>query len=241
MQYFMMRSIRQWLGAVFGAVIVLSATTTPAQVIGTFRWQFAPYCNVVTLQVKQDGAAFQLSGTDDQCGAGVVAAANGSAHVNPNGTIGVALTVVRPDGQTMPGTATLNLATISGAWRDQYGNSGAFLFNPASSPAGDPRRVRLTGNLAIAFRAAANSAPGFAPISFGTVLATPPVVHIIPVGGPPTAQCPGSVSAPLAAPGHLCVFKAYEQNVGIHVVLDGSINDGADTSGASVGAVRGCG
>ena len=31
--------------------------------------------------------------------------------------------------------------------------------------------------------------------------------HVVAEGGPPTAQCPGTVDAPQAAPGHLCVYE----------------------------------
>lgn len=44
-------------------------------------------------------------------------------------------------------------------------------------------------------------------ISFGG-FQTParPVAHIVPVGGPSTAECPGSVAQPEAASGHLCFY-----------------------------------
>src|SRR5262245_16165508 len=79
-------------------VALMTAATASAQVLGTFRWQLAPFCNVVTLTVVQNGPAFSLHGTDDQCGAPRFAAVSGSAHLNPDGTAGLAFTVMRPDG-----------------------------------------------------------------------------------------------------------------------------------------------
>lgn len=51
-------SPRRWPGAIVGLGIVFAASTASAQVIGTFRWQFAPYCNVVTLRVEQKGDVY---------------------------------------------------------------------------------------------------------------------------------------------------------------------------------------
>ncbi len=51
-------------------------------------------------------------------------------------------------------------------------------------------------------------------ISFGTTFSAAPVVHIIPVGGPPPAGCSGTVTAPDASPGHLCVFASLADNIG---------------------------
>jgi hypothetical protein len=44
-------------------------------------------------------------------------------------------------------------------------------------------------------------------ISFNVSLANVPAVSISRVGGAPTAACPGSVSAPAAAPGNLCIYE----------------------------------
>ena len=50
---------------VLALVGVLNAS---AQALGTFRWQQQPFCNVVTFNVVQQGAVYQLDGFDDQCG-----------------------------------------------------------------------------------------------------------------------------------------------------------------------------
>jgi hypothetical protein len=56
-------------------------------------------------------------------------------------------------------------------------------------------------------------APILSFISFGFRLAAPPTPHYIRVGDPPVAQCPGTVTNPQAAPGHLCAYEATAVNV----------------------------
>lgn len=114
-----------------------------AQTIGTFRWQFAPYCNTVILTVEGRGPVYQLTGYDDECGSAIRAAASGSAHLNADGTVGMGITIVRPDGVSVESAVALSLATLSGAWNDGFGNSGTFAFNP-SSPAGSPRPLAMS-------------------------------------------------------------------------------------------------
>ncbi len=123
--------------------LVLLMTIAPAlasaQSLGAFRWQFQPYCNVVTLIVSQVGGVFALDGFDDQCGAGQRASVAGTAALNPDGSVGMGLAIV-----TAPGAAplhvavALSLATVSGTWRDSTGASGALVFDPAST-GGAPR------------------------------------------------------------------------------------------------------
>jgi hypothetical protein len=47
-----------------------------------------------------------------------------------------------------------------------------------------------------------------ATISFPIPLATAPAVHIIPVGGPPTSDCPGTDANPSATGGSLCIYES---------------------------------
>lgn len=49
------------------------------------------------------------------------------------------------------------------------------------------------------------------PIDFGVTLSAPPESHIVLPGDTPSTACPGTLVAPDAAPGHLCV---YEQSSG---------------------------
>lgn len=116
-----------------------------AQVIGTFRWQLLPYCNVVTLAVTQQGAQYLLDGTDDQCGVGA-AAVRGLGFLNPNGTVGFGFTVVTtPGGLPVHVDATLNVPSLGGTWRDSDGRTGPFLFLTGAPAAGAPRPAASGG------------------------------------------------------------------------------------------------
>lgn len=121
------------------AMTGLVSATAEAQVIGTFSWQMQPYCNVVSVTVTQNGARYTLDGIDDQCGAAQQASARGMAFVNPDGTIGFGFTVIPPNALPVEISANISLGTLSGTWRDDAGQSGAFVFN--GSAAGSPRPV----------------------------------------------------------------------------------------------------
>jgi hypothetical protein len=124
--------------------VATTAAAAHAQTIGTFRWQLAPYCNVVTLTVTQNGGSFTLDGFDDQCGAAQRAAVAGTAFPNPDGSIGIGLAIVTaPGGTPLSVSATIAMSTISGAWRDSAGGSGTFVFSP-STASGTPRPVPVT-------------------------------------------------------------------------------------------------
>jgi len=113
-----------------------------AQPLGTFRWQQQPYCNVLTLNVVQAGAVYQLDGYDDQCGAQTRASVVGIAFQNPDGTIGMGLTVVTtPGGTPLHLDATLTLPTVSGTWRDSSGATGGFVLNNGAVTSGSTRPV----------------------------------------------------------------------------------------------------
>jgi hypothetical protein len=45
-------------------------------------------------------------------------------------------------------------------------------------------------------------------IGFTYPLAAPPTPNVVPIGGPPTAACPGSAANPQATPGNLCLYAA---------------------------------
>jgi hypothetical protein len=63
-------------------------------------------------------------------------------------------------------------------------------------------------------------------VSFGGYqLAARPVAHVIPPGGPATAECPGSAAAPEAKSGHLCVYvtSTVPNGAGQVIVVDPSI------------------
>ena len=195
--------------AVIGLTSVSSAS---AQSLGTFRFQFAPFCNVVTVLIEQKGTVFELTGTDDGCdGAAPASTANGSAHFNTGGSsVGISLALVRPDGFVVNNIISLNPGTLAGTWRDDWGNTGNFVFNPPAPVAGSPRRLTMRGDYIIDYPAPAGSSQGAASFAFARQLASAPVAvaaNVITVGSAPTANCPGSFTAPEAAPGHLCVYE----------------------------------
>src|SRR5687767_15656952 len=81
-----------------------------AQPLGTFRWQLLPYCNVLTLNVIQQGGIYTLDGTDDGCGAAHAASAAGIAFLNPNGTVGFGIASVLPNGTPLHVQAAISMA-----------------------------------------------------------------------------------------------------------------------------------
>jgi hypothetical protein len=137
----MVTSIR--VRSVLSAVLLLiAATPALAQPIGAFRWQQQPYCNVITVAVEQEGGVYRLTGSDDQCGAGTVAAVTGLALPNPNGTIGFGLTIVTsPSGTPLHLDASIAFPALSGTWRDSAGATGAWTFTPGASAGGTVRPV----------------------------------------------------------------------------------------------------
>jgi hypothetical protein len=64
-------------------------------------------------------------------------------------------------------------------------------------------------------------------ISFGVTLSAAPAFTVIPVGGPPTAACPGTLLAPTALPGNLCLYLRYTDAAAFSVL---SANNSAGPS-----------
>ncbi|MBL8139186.1 MAG: tail fiber domain-containing protein [Acidobacteria bacterium] len=130
-------------------LVALSLHARPASAqpvpMGVFTWQLAPYCNVLSLTTSQDGAVYTFDGTDNQCGASTVATARGLAVINPNGTVGIGLTIVTsPGGLPVHVQGTIDMGTLGGPWTDDHGNSGTFVFAPAA-PTGSPRPLASAG------------------------------------------------------------------------------------------------
>lgn len=119
------------------AAMALSASAD-AQVIGSFSWQTQPYCNVVTLTVIQQGPLFQLAGSDNLCGSGIVPV-TGTA-VASGASVALGLTVALSSGRAAQISAAINLITLSGTWSDADGNTGNFVFggNTGGSPRPTP-------------------------------------------------------------------------------------------------------
>lgn len=127
---------------------LLAASRADAQSLGTFTFQQSPYCNVITVAITQNGAQYTLDGTDNQCGAPQLASAVGTAFVNPDGTVGLGVTVVTtPGGNPVYLDATISPVTGNGTWRDASGASGPFLL--VTGPVGgSPRPPADTGTVA---------------------------------------------------------------------------------------------
>lgn len=213
-----------------------------AQVVGVFRWQFAPFCNVVTLTVEQKGAQYALTGFDDMCGGARRGAATGLAHPNPDGTIGLGITVVRPDGLAVQHSAAITLTTLSGTWSDEHGNSGTFVFNPPTPPAGQLRPLTIRGvygAYGTPVSATASSTLAYDSISFGRSLPFTPQARVVPSGAAVTG-CPGTALSPAAAPGFLCVYeRSFSNRVNpIQVLNSNGSPNVADPFGAVVQIVN---
>jgi hypothetical protein len=236
----------------FASIVVavaLGASAASAQPLGTYSWQFAPLCNVVTLKVVQVDAIYTLQGTDDQCGAPTAAAATGLAFVNPNGTLGFGISILTtPGGVPVTVDASITLPGLSGSWRDSGGRSGTFAFAPSAGSQG-PARPMPALNLEAAVgllqeqvdvlksnttRLAAGTAvipPGLTAtgvVSFRRAAATGPSSGTETIMFPATAPvaltdtmvnfqfiwygmdndytCTGSVAAPTAPPGKVCIY-----------------------------------
>src|SRR5262245_65437414 len=94
---------------------LVAADAVQAQPLGAFRWQQEPYCNVITLSIVQVAGVYQLNGFDDECGAAARSAVTGTAFLNPDGTIGMGLTVVPAGGVSFDLDARLALSPLMGA------------------------------------------------------------------------------------------------------------------------------
>jgi hypothetical protein len=205
----MQRTLR-WVNVVGLTFFVVVPTTAWAQVIGVFRWQLAPFCNVVTLTVEQKGLQYALTGFDDMCGGARRGAATGLAQPNPDGTIGFGITVVRPDGLAVQHSAAISLATLSGTWSDDYGNGGSFLFS-VSTATGSPRPLTLKGVYSVngtPISATPSSTLARDSISFGRSLPFTPQARVVVSAGT-VPECPGTAQSPAAAPGFLCVYERF--------------------------------
>jgi hypothetical protein len=112
-------------------------------------------------------------------------------------------------------------------------------------PSGDiPAGKTIRGHFALYDRATAASEYQYTSISFGFRLASPPTIHYIKNGAAAPAECPGSVAAPEAAAGHLCVYEsatisnvAADRNawLGLMPASTGRIGAAVYTSSAAAG------
>ena len=75
-----------------------------------------------------------------------------------------------------------------------------------------------------------------ADISFGYTIPAAPTVHYIPQGTVVPAGCAGTVEAPDASPGHLCVFEQLDNNASGQAIYNASGSLGASRMGALLNA-----
>jgi hypothetical protein len=134
-------------GVLCVAMVLGAIGSAGAQPIGTFRWQFSPFCNVITVSVVQQGSIFVLSGVDDNCGAGDASSVTGTAFFNPDGGVGMGLTIVANTGVNLTSSTQISPATFSGTWTDSDGNSGTFTFSPPIPAGGAPRPTTTVNRL----------------------------------------------------------------------------------------------
>ncbi len=154
-----------------------------AQPLGTFSWQLQPYCNIITVNVTQNGSVYTLDGYDNQCGAATRAAVLGSAFMNPDLTIGLGLSIVAtPGGNPTHVDATIDMGTLSGTWRDSAANAGTFALGAAAAGAPRPLGARS------------------APLEISTAVPTLPELQLTGIGLVPDILAVRSGGSPAGGP-----------------------------------------
>jgi hypothetical protein len=126
------------------AAIAVVPTPAVAQPLGAFTWQLQPFCNRVTVNVRQDGAVYTLDGFDDQCGGPQLAPLTGLATLNPDGTVSFGLAIVGANGQPVHVNARLSISGLNGTWTDSIGNAGTLAFS--ANTGGSPRPANAVQN-----------------------------------------------------------------------------------------------
>jgi hypothetical protein len=86
--------------------------------------------------------------------------------------------------------------------------------------------------------AAAAAARAGADISFAIPLAAAPNGHFLASGAAATTECPGTAAAPTAAPGHLCIYEGFVDNMSLQSFQDPvTASTGSTTRPYGVGVV----
>jgi hypothetical protein len=174
------------------ALLVMPWGSAAAQELGTFRWQLAPHCNVITVDVERRGSRYDLVGSDDRCGYGPPATVHGVAvQANPH-MVTMSVTIRTPTGESTGLSVTIFVSSLSGTWFDEYGGRGDAQFDPALPAGGTPRSVTYRGSFATRFTAGYLES-GVAAFSFPRSLAValPGLQEDVrPPGSAPTAAVP---------------------------------------------------
>jgi len=132
-------TLRFLCSGLVAGVAALAAVAAEAQPLGTFTWQLQPFCNVVTVNVSQQGAVYTMDGYDDQCGAARRAPIVGLGTPNPDGTIGLGWNIVTtPGGRGVQVDARITLPSASGSWTDSAGNAGTLALGASTGGSARP-------------------------------------------------------------------------------------------------------
>jgi hypothetical protein len=252
------------VGSIASATDVTQALTfvgiTPCRILDTRGLGFTLQAGPPSL-VANASRTFQITGTvpgvPAPCGIPTTAVAI-SVNFTVTGFTGQGDLRVFPAGGTLPLVSIINyqLENIANATTVPLGPSGGgqngitvhcdaagtdFLADVNGYYVSRPFTTlesgqTLRGEYTLVFYATAADQIGTTAFSFSVPLASAPAPNLIPAGGPPTANCPGSPGSPTAAPGQLCV---YERNRG-NIAADGVCSpatascSGSDTFGAGV-------
>ncbi len=127
---------------------------------------------------------------------------------------------------------TLRLKDFKASQREllkgEQGDAGPAGATGSTGPAGPagplldvlPSGRTLRGSYALLDRAAADNDGFGAGVPFAFAMPAELTAHYIDNGAAPPAQCPGTLTAPEAAPGHLCVYEQNSFAVGNQKVLN---------------------
>jgi hypothetical protein len=111
------------------------AAPASAQTLGPFRWNVAPFCNVLNLTVTVSGSVFALHGFEEQCGGNPRLPVYGVAFFQGDGTIWLGLTTIFPFGNGLHTQVTM-FSDLSGNWRDNANQTGTWVFSPGATTGG---------------------------------------------------------------------------------------------------------
>jgi hypothetical protein len=113
---------------------------------------------------------------------------------------------INPAGLTVPNASHASNATNAGNAAELGGKAAStYAQNGATLPSGVSER----GVWSVVTTAGGSGESSAANISFPIALASNPTAHYVPLGSAPPSGCSGTVTAPAAAPGNLCVFERF--------------------------------
>ncbi|MEZ5284408.1 MAG: hypothetical protein R2712_06290 [Vicinamibacterales bacterium] len=191
----------------------------------------------------QLGSVYTLDGTDDQCGAPQLAPVTGLATPNPDGTIGLGLTIVTvPGGRPVHLDARITLGGLSGPWSDSAGNTGTFAFNAAAPGASRPIPSPGAAWGTVVVAPPGDTSTGISLTSDAPLASSPPAVRV--TWGAPATVATGAIDAGIivSARDHVGIAATSDSSVGVFgqtlsgVGVGGTAADGIGVLGRSSGA-----